>query len=83
MTGVQPCALPICLALAKLRGDLVDVAKVNAHVAGMITRAAGILDRIPAELGDRLAQISNPIECQKLLKAELDRARNELAEYRG
>jgi phage terminase Nu1 subunit (DNA packaging protein) len=63
--------------------SLVDVAKVNAWVAGMITRAAGILDRIPAELGDRLAQISDPIACQKLLKGELDRARNELAQYRG
>jgi hypothetical protein len=62
---------------------LVDVAKVNAHVAGMITRAAGILDRIPAELGDRLSQISDPIACRALLKGEIDRARNELAEYRG
>ena len=70
------------LALAKLRGDLVDLGAVNAWVAGMITRAAGILDRIPAELGDRLAQISDPIACQALLKAEIDRARNELAEYR-
>jgi hypothetical protein len=71
------------LVLAKLRGDLVDLAAVNAWVAGMITRAAGILDRIPAELGDRLSQISDPIACQKLLKAEIDRARNELAEYRS
>jgi hypothetical protein len=71
------------LALAKLRGDLVDVAKVNGFVAGMIVRAAGILDRIPAELGDRLSQISDPIACQKLLKTEIDRARHELAEYRG
>ena len=71
------------LALAKLRGDLVDLGAVNAWVAGMITRAAGILDRIPAELGDRLAQISDPIACQKLLKAEIDRARHELAEYRS
>jgi hypothetical protein len=63
--------------------SLVDLAKVNAWVAGMITRAAGILDRIPAELGDRLAQISDPIACQKLLKAEIDRARHELAEYRS
>jgi predicted DNA-binding transcriptional regulator AlpA len=62
--------------------SLVDLGKVNAFVCGMITRAAGILDRIPAELGDRLAQISNPIECQKLLKAELDRARHELAVFR-
>jgi phage terminase Nu1 subunit (DNA packaging protein) len=71
------------LALAMARGDLVDVARVNAFVAGMITRAAGILDRIPAELGDRLAQISDPIACRALLKAEIDRARNELAEYRA
>src|ERR1039458_5249709 len=71
------------LSNAAQERTLVDVAKVNAWVAGMITRAAGILDRIPAELGDRLAQISNPIECQKLLKGEIDRARNELAEYRG
>ena len=63
--------------------SLVDIAKVNGWVAGMITRAAGILDRIPAELGDRLAQISDPIACRALLKAELDRARNELAEYRN
>jgi hypothetical protein len=63
--------------------SLVDLAKVNAFVAGMITRAAGILDRIPAELGDRLSQISDPIACRALLKAEIDRARHELAEYRG
>ena len=71
------------LALAKLRGDLVDLGAVNAWVAGMITRASGILDRIPAELGDRLSQISDPIACQKLLKAEIDRARHELAQYRA
>ena len=63
--------------------SLVDLSKVNAWVAGMITRAAGILDRIPAELGDRLSQISDPIACQKLLKAEIDRARHELAQYRA
>jgi hypothetical protein len=70
-----------CLSNDARECSLVDLGKVNAWVAGMITRAAGILDRIPAELGDRLAQISNPIECQKLLKAELDRARNELAKF--
>lgn len=60
---------------------LIEFSKVNAWVAGMILRAASILDRIPDELSDRLAQQTDPIEVKKLLKTDIDRARRELAEY--
>jgi hypothetical protein len=64
-------------------GKLADVGKVNAWVAGMIIRAATILDRLPDELADRLSQMTDPVEIKSLLARELSRARTELAEYRA
>lgn len=64
-------------------GEVVEVAKVNAWVAGMIILAATVLDRIPDEMADRLAQESDPVVIKDLLRKEVTRARNELAEYRA
>jgi len=63
-------------------GKLVEVAKVNAYVAGMIIRAKTILASIQDELADRLAQEIDPVACKALLKREHNRALAELAEYR-
>jgi hypothetical protein len=71
------------LELEQKQGDLVQLAVVNAWVAGMIIRAATILDRIPDEFADRLSQETDPVVIRDLLRTELGRARNELAEYRA
>ncbi|MCC6860865.1 MAG: hypothetical protein IT158_20020 [Bryobacterales bacterium] len=79
------------VALAELRelqvrrekGELLDAAKVNNYIGGMILRAAEILDRLPDELADRLAYLTDPVACKDLLRSELNRARDQLAEYRA
>jgi phage terminase Nu1 subunit (DNA packaging protein) len=67
----------------RLQESLWPAEKVNTWNGGMIMKAAEILDRIPVELADRLAQQSDPAACCALLKRELDRARFQLAEYRN
>jgi len=71
------------MEVRKRRGDLVELTPVNAYIGGIILRAAEVLDRIPDELADRLAQTSDPVACKELLRRELNRARGELAEYRS
>jgi len=71
------------LKIAQKKGMLLDAARVNAYIGGMILRAAEVLDRLPDELADRLAQMSDPVACKELLRSELARARFELAEYRA
>jgi hypothetical protein len=70
------------LALARERSELAPIGEINAWVAGMIIRAKEILMRMPGELKDRLAQQSNPHECERLMMGEVLRALNELAEFR-
>ena len=70
------------LKIAQKKSMLFDAVKVNGYISGMIIRAADILDRLPDELADRLAQMTEPNECKRLLATEIGRARAELAEYR-
>jgi len=70
------------LALARLKGELAPVAEVNAWVAGMILRAKEILLRIAPELRDRLAQEKDAAKCEALVTAEVQRALNQLAEFK-
>lgn len=70
------------LELARRRAELAPIGEINAWVAGMVIRAREILLRIAPELKDRLAQQSNPHECEKLVADEVKRALNELAEFK-
>jgi hypothetical protein len=71
------------LDLARKRAELAPIGEVNAWVAGMVIRAREILLRIGPELRDRLAQTSNPNDCQELIDREIRRALNELSEFKA
>jgi hypothetical protein len=70
------------LELKRLKGELASIGEINAFVAGMVLRARDILMRIAPELKDRLAQQANPHECEKLVRFEVERALNQLAEFK-
>jgi hypothetical protein len=70
------------LQLKRFKGELAPIGEINAWVAGQIIRAREILMRIGPELKDRLAQTSNPHECERLVNYEISRALNELSEFR-
>jgi hypothetical protein len=56
------------LELARKRGELAPLVEVNAHIAGMITRARDVLLRI---------------DCDARTKREIERALRELSEFEG
>jgi hypothetical protein len=70
------------IQLKQLKGELAPIGEINAWVAGMILRARSILTRIGPELKDRLAQETNPHQCERLVVGEVNRALNELSEFR-
>jgi hypothetical protein len=61
---------------------MAPISEINAWVAGMIMRAREILTRIGPELKDRLAQTTNPHDCERLVMTEVGRALNELSEFK-
>jgi hypothetical protein len=69
------------LNLAKQKGLLVDKEAVNAFVAGQIMKAREILLQIGPRTRDNLAKIDDPIECERLVMGEINRALRELALY--
>jgi hypothetical protein len=71
------------LELRRLKAEMAPIGEINAWVAGMIIRAREILIRIAPELKDRLAQQTNPHECERLVAGEIQRALNELAKFRA
>ncbi len=68
--------------LAVQRGELVDLAEINAFVAGMIIRAREILMRMPGEMRDRLARETDAVKVGEMLDKEIRRALGQLAEYK-
>jgi len=68
--------------LRRIKGELAPIGEINAFVAGMIVKARDTLLRMPADLKDRIAQQTNPHECEALMMAEVHRALHELAEFR-
>jgi hypothetical protein len=68
------------LELAKKRGELVMVDEVRSAVASMILNARDILLRMPAQLRDQLAQETDAIRCEELVRDEVHRALNQLAQ---
>ena len=78
----QAKAARAALEAQRLEGRMVDVAKVNAWMAGVIVRARDILQRVGPELQDRLSQTSDPHACGALVTNEIIRALRQLSEYR-
>ena len=70
------------LELAQKRGELVDLAEINAWVAGMIMRARDILMQLSGETRDRLARQKDPVKVGEVIDKEVRRALRELAEYK-
>lgn len=70
------------LELHQKSGEYVQVAEVRAAVAGMITAARTRFLVIGAELRDKLAQTSDPIECGVMVDKKIAEALAELAGYR-
>jgi hypothetical protein len=56
------------------RGDVAPIVQVNAWFSGCIIKARDILLRMGPELRDRLAAEVDPVECEKLILAEIERA---------
>lgn len=69
--------------LRRRRGELVELAPINAWVAGMIIAARDDLTRIGEELRDALAQSTDPIECQRLVDGRIRQALQKLSEYQS
>lgn len=64
-------------------GELLPVGMLNAWFSGCIIKCRDILLNIGPELRDRLAQESDPVQCDELVTFEIRRALAELAEYGG
>jgi hypothetical protein len=70
------------LKLDREEGRLVELAPVNAWVAGMIVRARDELMRIPTELRDKLAHETDPLACEAMLLGRMEGVLARLAEFR-
>jgi hypothetical protein len=62
--------------------QLVDLGEVNVYMRGCITMAAQEFRRIPTELRDVLAEISDPNKIESELTKAIDIALAHLAEYK-
>jgi hypothetical protein len=67
---------------ARESGVLVELAPVNAYVAGMIMRARDELSRIPTELRDVLAQERDPLKIEATLRNRIDGVLFKMSEFR-
>jgi hypothetical protein len=70
------------LNLVVARGEMAPIGEINAHVAGMIIRCRDMLLQIPSLLKDRLSGETDPVRCEELLTAEVERALAELKPFR-
>ena len=68
------------IKLRQLTGELVEVARVEIALANAAARVGFILDRIADKLSLRLAAVSDSSECHRLISAETDSAKRELAD---
>lgn len=62
-------------------GLLVEVAEVNAFVAGMIMKARDDLSRIGSEVADRLAQEVSPAGCRRVVEDRIFQVLESLREF--
>jgi len=63
-------------------GRLVELAPVNAWIAGMILKARDEFGRIPLELRDVLASETDPVRCEELLQVKVQTVLATMSEYR-
>lgn len=68
--------------LAIMRDEYAPVTALNAWAAGQIIESRNILTRIAPDLKDRLAIETDPVEIEKMITAEIDRALAALSQYR-
>lgn len=71
------------IRLARERGSLVEIAPVNAFVAGMIIRVRDELTQISSELRDKLAHETNPLKIDEILSGRIESVLAKMSEYRG
>lgn len=69
------------LKVDREEGRLVDIAAVNAWVAGMIIKARDLLLRIGPEARDDLARQMDPIECERIVRDKVNEALEQLAQF--
>jgi len=67
---------------AREENKLVELAAVNAFVAGMIMKARDDLARIGAELSDSLSQETDPVKCRAHVDDRIFQVLANLKEYR-
>jgi len=70
------------LALDRERGRTVELAPINAYVAGLIIQARDEFLRIGPELRDMLAQEADPIACEEMVVTRIVDALGKMAEYK-
>jgi hypothetical protein len=63
--------------------NLIALPPINAWAAGMIIAARDELLRIGPELRERLAQETDPIECEQMISKRITQALNKLNEFEG
>lgn len=69
------------LELARLEGEMVDAAGVQARAYEAWRRARDVFEALPARLGDRLALMADAGECRALLEGEIAAALGVVAEW--
>jgi hypothetical protein len=69
------------LALERERKQLIELAPINAYVAGMIIKARDELMRMGPELRDRLAQETDPIACEAMLNNRVGQVLAGMSEF--
>jgi hypothetical protein len=70
------------LELEVKKKNLIELAPINAYVAGMVLKARDELTKIGPELRDQLSQEQDPIRCEQLISGRVERALAVLSEYR-
>jgi hypothetical protein len=70
------------IKLDREEGRLVELAPLNAYVAGMIMTAREELMHIPTELRDDLAQQTDPLECERMVATRIRQVLARMSEYR-
>ena len=71
------------ITAAQMLGEVVEVASVNAWIAGMILKSRDILLRMAPEFKDKLSQETDSAIIEQLLDAEVRRALMELAMFKS
>ena len=63
---------------SQIAGSLVELATVTKHVTDVASQVRMALERIPEKVSELLAVESSPVECHRILVAEIDEALDEI-----